>query len=212
MATKKRGRKKAATKRNVIVIGKRKATRRRSHSVGATHHAKRKRVRGRVGATGGSSLKQIVMLAVGVGVGAGITHMLLRPVEKRLVDKFPMAEKFLGAGEVLLGGYIALKGKRPFVKSLGVGILAGGVHALMKQANLYKNVPKVGDIDETELRIPLNESFRDQVAGILRDSRREVFTKTVAGSINGTDRTEIVASTVNGEYEDVLDTAYFVKG
>ena len=201
----KRDNKKAAKRVTNIRVGERKKTHRKStRAVGATQHRKKRRV----GATGTkTSLKSIAFMAVGVATGAGITHIVLRPLEKRLVDKWPAVGKFIAAGEVFLGGAIALKSKHNFLKSLGVGILSGGVHGLMKQVDIYKHIPGIAGSDEyTEIHVPISGSFHDMVAGILEDGRREVRTETVAG----TNRTETVAATnhtewVAGEWDEAFE-------
>lgn len=213
MATKTRKKKKRSGIRKVTVSRTRHKKRTNRSRVGATHHrpTRRRKKRGFLGATTGTSnLKQIGLMAIGVGVGAGITHIILRPVEKRLTDKWPMVGKFIAAGEVFLGGMIALKGKNSFQKSIGVGILAGGVHGLLKQANIYKHIPGISGPDEfTDVRVPISGSFSDMVSGILEDSRRDVHTEVVAG----TKHTAIVADTnygVGREFDDIYD--YPVKG
>lgn len=197
----KKGKKRASTR--VIMVGApkhRKKTRRRVSGVGAigkTTHRKKRKKQGFLGSTHGSNLKQIGVMAVGVAVGAGITHVILRPIEKHLTDKWPMVGNFIAAGEVFLGGVIALKGKSNFTKSLGVGILAGGVHGLMKQANIYKHIPGVsgGGDDWHTIKIPISgaDDMQRMVNGILNDGRRNIMTDTVAGS----NRTHQVADTSN---------------
>jgi hypothetical protein len=214
MAAKAKKKKKSGIRK--VTVSRTRHKKRPTHRrVAVTHHrpVKRRKKRGFLGATGSSAttsnLKQIAIMAVGVATGAGITHVILRPIEKHLTDKWPMLGKFIAAGEVFLGGVIALKGKNGFVKSLGVGILAGGVHGLMKQVNIYKHIPGVsGPNDQfTDLRIPISGSFNDMVAGILEDSRRDVRTETVAG----TKYTATVADTLMGsEWEEVYNAP--VKG
>lgn len=205
MAAKKKSKKKRSGIRKVTVSRTRHHKKRRtSRTVGVTHHRpKRRKKRGFLGATAGTTnLKTIGMMAIGVAAGAGITHVILRPVEKRLTDKWPMVGKFLAAGEIFLGGMVALKGKNNFVKSLGVGILAGGVHGLMKQMNVYQHIPGIhGPGDFTEVNVPISGSFSDMVSGILEDSRRNVYTEAVAG----TRHTAVVAETEamsGNEWED----------
>lgn len=215
MATKKSGRKprSKSAKRTVVVVGKSHRKTRRKSSVGSTHHKPRKKRRSHIGGTT-SNLKQIAMMAVGVAAGAGLTHIVLRPVEKHLTDKWPMVGKFLAAGEVFLGGMVALKGKGDFIKSVGVGILAGGVHGLMKQAKIYKNIPglMIGESDFSEIRVPISGDFTNMLSGLLNDSRRWVRTETVAG-ISGLDESMVVANTENiaGDWEDIEDSVQFVK-
>lgn len=195
-------------------------------AVGRTKTGTRRKTkkRGFLGSTHGNNLKSIGVMAVGVAVGAGITHIILRPVEKKLTEKWPMIGKFIAAGEVFLGGVIALKGKSNFTKSLGVGILAGGVHGLMKQANIYKHIPGIsgpGDDDYTTVKIPINgmEDVQRMVAGvggILNDGRRNIRTDTVAGlgsaaihdRVGGMPRTAWLAG--DDERETVL--SFPVKG
>ncbi len=185
-----KGKKKPGAKRTVVVVGKRHThhtkKRKKSSVSGTTHHTKKRKKRSHsmLGGTGKSSLKQIAIMAIGVGTGAAITHIILRPVEKKLTDKWPMIGKFIAAGEVFLGGLFALKAKGDFMKSLGVGILAGGVHGLMKQANIYKSIPMINGVDNefSEIRVPISGSLDNMLAGILEDSRRDVRTQVVAGS------------------------------
>ncbi len=183
MATKSRSKKRSTgRKRAIVVVGKkhRRTTKRRvSGTVGRTHHRSKKR--GSVGAIHAGNLKAIGTMAVGVGVGAFGTHMVLRPLAKKLVEKYPMAGKFVAAAEILIGGTIALKAKHPFMKSVGIGILAGGVHAGMKQLNIHTNIPGIhGNDDYQTVKIPMSGDIAAQVAGILKDGRRTVRTAMVA--------------------------------
>lgn len=195
----KKGKKKgtAAKRRTVVVVGKKHRKRR----VSGTSHHKTKRRKRSVSGTSKMGLKQIAVMAVGVATGAAITHIILRPVEKKLTDKWPMVGKFLAAGEVFLGGYMALKAKGNFTKSLGVGILAGGVHGLMKQINVYKEIPRLMGTNQefSDIRIPISGGFDKILAGILEDSRRGVRTEVVAGTkhtaiVADTDHTDMVTS------------------
>lgn len=211
----KKGRKRAPKKINVR-IGKKRRHRAHHKVSGSAHRRTRRKKKGFLGTTHGGSLGQIAWMAVGVGVGAGITHVILRPVEAKLVNKWPMIGKFIAAGEVFLGGIIALKSKHDFVKSVGVGILAGGVHGLMKQANIYKHIPTVAGANEySEIHVPISGPLDDMIAGILEDSRRDVHTESVAGfnytnsvANSGYMRPEYTQQ-VAGDFEDAAD--FYVK-
>lgn len=218
----KKGRKKAAKKRSINVkIGRRHRSkpRKRRSSVGATHHkpAHRKKKRGGGGFLGATSgklgLKQIAWMAVGVGAGAAITHVILRPVEAKLVTKWPILGKFIGAGEIFLGGFIALKAKKPFMKSLGVGILAGGVDQVFKQVNIYKHIPGMGDM--SEIRVPISGPLDDMISGILNSNTRNIYTAQVAGSnytasvANSAQVEQDFTKVVAGDFENASDS--FVK-
>jgi hypothetical protein len=220
-----KSKKKKSTKRRsgtVVVVGKKHRKRKNSKTVSGTTSKHRRKKKGFLGATSRVGLKEIAFMAVGVGTGAAITHIILRPVEKKLTDKWPMIGKFIAAGEVFLGGMIALKASKNFTKSLGVGILAGGVHGLMKQVGVYKEIPKLehfisGTNDEySEIRVPISGSMNldRMLAGILEDSRRDVYTKTVAGLnhtnvVNG-NHTNIVAGD-NQDNDETFTQAYYAN-
>jgi hypothetical protein len=128
-------------------------------------------------------MKQVVPMAVGMGIGVAVQHFALRPLEAKIAAHAPMAAKFFAAGEILLGGYIALKSKKPIIKGIGLGIMAGGVQAGVKQLNLYHESPSVSGIgDYTTVRIPVNGRLRDQLSGIVRDRNGDTYTSMVAGS------------------------------
>ena len=180
-----------ATKRKRRTVGKRrthrtaviKVGRRRRRSVGAvgkTHHRRRRRS---VGSTGkGEMIKSIGMMAVGVGAGAAISHIIIRPVEMKLEAKFPMVKKIMPIAEIVLGGIIALKGKNNFVKALGIGVMAGGVHDVMSKLKVTQNVISgVGAMDDyTTVRIPISGNLDNMVSGIIRN-KRNVTTAQVSG-------------------------------
>ena len=177
-------------RRAVIVVSK---TRRRRHhvsgtAVGSSIGKTRKKLRksGFLGSTGASSsLMQVAEMAVGVGVGAAATHMLLRPVEHKLAAKYPMATKFMGAAEIILGGFIALKGKKKFVQSVGIGILAGGVHTVMKQTNIGLNSPAEGSKmgEYTHLNVPINGPLQDQINGLIENGGNRYVKTPVVGQV-----------------------------
>lgn len=148
-------------------------------AVGATHHRRR-----RVSGTGaGGLMKQVIPMAVGMGVGVGIQHFALRPLEAAIARRAPMAAKFFAVGEILLGGYIALKAKKPMVKGVGLGIMAGGVQAGVKQLNIYHESPAVQGVgDYTTVRIPVNGQVREMLSGIIEDRNGNTYTSMVAGS------------------------------
>lgn len=208
VGSKKKGKKRAATNR-VVVVGRHHAPKKRKKATVGSTGARRKKKRA-VGSMGTSKIKQIGMMAIGVAVGAGITHIVLRPVEKHLTDKWPMVGKFIAAGEVFLGGMIAIGSKKDFVKSIGVGILAGGVHGLMKQVNVYKDIPKINGVDDFHhMIIPLHPG--NNVSGLIRNSANSVRTSQVAG-LGDTSRTSRVAGAIYGEeYESAFD-APLAKG
>ncbi len=180
-ATAPRRRRRRASVGSTVVVGRRR--RRSTRSVARTRHHSRRRSHkpGFLGATKWQSRGlQILEMAVGVGIGAAGTHMILRPLEQKLVAHYPMATKFMGLMEVALGGGIALMAKNNFFKSIGIGVLAGGVHVVMKQLPIGMHSPAEHGVgDYQEVRIPYNS----QVAGLISDDRRGVRTPVVAGSI-----------------------------
>lgn len=215
--------------KKIVVIGKTRK-KRRSTGVARTHHKPRKKAvskprkkRGVMGSTGGrgTSLKKIAWMAVGVGTGAVIDHVIIRPIAARLVAKWPAIGKWVGVGEIFLGGLVALKGKREFTKAVGVGIMAGGVHTVLKQVNIYKHIPALGALDEyTTIQVPISGPRAQILSGLLQDRHKQVKTYTVAGSIGALDETRVIASSdygtgrygmIAGDWDDAFD-APMAKG
>lgn len=199
-------RRKAPHRKQVVVVGRRRrraasssrpaARRRRVSGIGSTGIGRartRRRKRSIMGFSSGGKFMQIAEMAVGVGVGAVGTHMLLRPLEHKLSEHMPAAAKFMGAAEIVLGGFIALKSTKPFIKSVGIGILAGGVHVVMKQLPIGMHSPAEAHIagmdDMTRLNVPINGNLRSAIAGLIDNSgTRYIKTPTVAGNIVRNDR------------------------
>ena len=198
-----------------------RAPRRRTRRVSGTAAVGRTgRRRRRVGSTGTSGMvKQIVPMAVGMGAGVGIQHFILRPLEAKIATHSPMAAKFFGAGEIFLGGYMALKAKNPIMKGAGLGIMAGGVQTVSKQFNIYHENPAVSGIgDYTTVRIPVGE-LDNMLNGIVMNRNGDTRTSLVAGmddySMNGrisderVQRTNLLAgiyglNSVGAEEDDYL--------
>lgn len=208
---------KRKARKQVIVVGKRTHHKKRKVSgtgIGKVHHVakRRKKSHGFLGSTGGGgTVVKIVKLAAGVGAGALVTHIILRPLEHKVAAKYPMVTKFLGLAEIGLGGYIAIVAKKEVVKAFGIGILAGGTHTVMKQLPFGLHNPaenaKVGDF--TTLNVPMNGGMRENLAGLIENNpNRYVQTPVVSGLIrnsNGGVRTNVVngvelyrTNTVNG--------------
>lgn len=194
MATKRRkSRKSGARKRsssNIVVVSGRKRRSSRRSSVGATKKGKRRR--SRVGATGlasMSSLKSIATVALGIGVGAGVSKFVIAPMGQKLAERWPMAAKFLAAGEIFLGGVVAMKGKSVAAKAVGIGIMASGVNKAIEQTNAYKalGIGAAGD-GYSEIRIPMSGEFDQMIAGVINDGRRNVATNKIAGNLEFTNR------------------------
>lgn len=197
----------AVGKRRKRVGKKRSSTRSRARrrrvsgtaAVGATVGRRRRRsVRGtaavgrrrrRVGSSKSGMGMEIVELAVGVGLGATATHMLIRPLEEKLTMRYPMAGKFMGAGEIVLGGMLYLWSGNKWIKSMGIGVLAGGVHVVMKQVpglGMHSPAEKMSGLnDMTHLRIPIGQDgLRASLSGLIDNSgSRYVKTNTV-GNMN----------------------------
>lgn len=192
----KKKRKRAVGKRSpgksrtrVVVVGKRKTRRHHVSGIGSTHHhapKKRRKSRSIMGFSSGGKIMQVVEMAAGVGIGAAGTHMLLRPMEHKLVEHMPMAAKFMGGAEIILGGFIALKSKNNFIKSIGIGVLAGGVHTVMHQIpQLGMHSPAEGAHmgDMSVIRVPMNGDLRGEINGLIENNgNRFVRTSVVSGS------------------------------
>lgn len=228
VAAPRRRRRRSAVGSTTNIIGRRRRTthRRSTRRVSAVGRRRRHKP-GMLGATGlQSRAMQIAKMAVGVGIGAMGVHMILRPLEAKLSAEFPMATKFMGAAEIVIGGGIALWSKSNFVKSIGIGVLAGGVHVVMKQLPIGMHSPAekaVGDYQE--FRIPMDDDMRRQVSGLLYGNQRSVTTPTVGASIirngglntatpwvSGTDlmnRTPVVAM---GDFDDDYQSVLMAKG
>ena len=213
MAHKLARRKRSTTRakgRKVVIVAKTAHRRRRvsGTAVGATHHRARRRKKsggGMMGSTGGT-LKNIGMFAVGMAGGALGVTFLLRPLEHKLATQFPMVAKFMGAGEILLGGYMALRMKKPILKGVGLGIMAGGIKVVMDQFKIGMPSPAIHGMDDySTIRVPINGSYTNLIAGVINDSERQVNTSLVAG-VSGSDayREYILNGSVGKEDEDYL--------
>lgn len=135
-------------------------------AVGRSTHRRRTVGRGFLGNTG-SQVMQVAKMGAGMAAGMALTHFVLRPIEAKIAAKYPMAGKGMAAAEVLLGGFMALKSKNAIVKSVGVGIMAGGAHGLLKQFNIHHESPAVSGIGEfTNVTIPVSGSVAGMLAGM----------------------------------------------
>lgn len=192
-------RKKSSSK-SVVVIGKKTRAPRRS-SVGATKKSKPRRKGRGVGFVNMNSLKQIGTMAIGVAGGAAISKFVIAPLNGKLVERFPMAAKFLAFGEILLGGIITMKAKHPAAKGVGFGILASGVNKAIDQTDAYKKLGIAGPADDYQtIRIPISGELDTMIAGILTDGRRNVATNMVAGM----DRTNWIADSNNMDHTNIV--------
>lgn len=198
----------------------------RRRSVAKTTHRRKTRKRGFLGATGTGSGKfmQIAEMAIGVGIGAVGTHMLLRPLEHKVSEHMPMAAKFMGAAEIALGGFVALKAKNNFMKSIGIGVLAGGVHTVMHQLPIGLHSPAVNGLDDmSTLNVPINGSVQATLSGLIQQDGYYTRTPVVGASViengRGPVHTDVVSgynilnsSPVVGEYDDDDELLFMPKG
>jgi hypothetical protein len=181
---KRSGKRKKTARRRVVVIGK---PRRKSRRVGSTSVGKTRKRR-RVGATGGS-LKAIGTMAIGIAGGALATHMVLRPLEQHVTDHYPMAGKFMGAAEILIGGYVGIHAKNALVRGAGFGVMAGGVHTVMHQFNIGKHSPALKGMDYATTNIPISGGMESTMNGMIRRDGGPTRSSLVAGlggRLNGT--------------------------
>lgn len=186
----------------------RKKKRHVSGTVGATASAsvgrrkKRKTKTTWFGATNAGDAVKIGELALQVGIGLGATYLALHPLEAKVSARFPMAAKFMGGAEVLLGGWLALKSKNAWVQGAGMGILATGVGTVARQFKLIKGMDNsMGDY--TELRIPMANAA---MAGLITDGRRYVRTPTVGRSIIHDSDMPTATPWVGGRYAEIDTT------
>lgn len=180
--------KRTKSRSRVIVVGKRRRSHTKMSGIGSTGIGKTRKTRrkkhGFLGSTGGSKLMQVAEMAVGVGIGAAATHMVLRPMEHKISQKFPWAGKLMGAGEIVLGGLVALKSTKPFIKSIGIGILAGGVHTVMQQTKLGIHSPAVNGLEDmTTLHVPINGDMREMMAGLIENNGNRYVRTPVVGKM-----------------------------
>jgi len=184
MAFKKRRRASAAPRkrrrRTTVTVGRRRTRRRSVGAVGATHHSHRRSRR--MGSTGGS-FKALLEMAGGIAAGAIVTHMALRPLEKKIAEHSPMAVKFMGAGEILLGFFVAQKAKNAILRGAGWGIMSAGVHTVMHQFNIGEHSPAIsGPGDYSEVRVPISGNLKHLINGsIIEDRLSPTRTSYVAG-------------------------------
>jgi len=144
---------------------------RRVSGTAAVGKTRRKRgvSRGYLGNTG-SQIVQVVKMGAGMAGGIALTHFVLRPIENKLAQNYPGVGKFMAGAEVLLGGLMALKARNPIVKSVGVGIMAGGVYGVMKQFHIHHESPSVSGVGEyTHTEIPVSNT----VSGMLGNMHRK---------------------------------------
>jgi len=156
-------------------------------------------------------------MAVGMGIGVIGTHYILRPLENKIASHAPMAAKFMNLGEILLGGYMAMKAKSPIMKGVGLGVMAGGVFGGLKQVNIYHESP-AGMGDYAETMIPLDGQLQRQINGVIRDSEKPTYSSLVAGSNNGIGQTQdlyrsyLLAGTNDDEYGEYLPPKGSING
>ena len=187
MAFEKRRRASAAPRkrrrRTTVTVGRRRTRRRSMGAVGATHH-RRRRSR-KMGSTAGS-FKALLEMAGGIAAGAIVTHMALRPLEKKIAEHTPMMVKFMGGAEILLGFFVAQKAKNPIMRGAGWGIMSAGVHTVMHQFNIGEHSPAIsGPGDYSEVRVPISGTLNNLINGsIIRDRFGPTRTDYVAGTNN----------------------------
>lgn len=204
----------AATRKTVVNIGARK---KRRSSVGSTAVGKRrkkskKRSHGFLGSTNNlipnqDNLKKIFKMAVGVAGGVVASNLVIKPLERKILEKWPGIEKFLGVGEILIGGMMALKAKSHIVQGAGIGILASGVHNTITKFEIFKQIPGIHGVDEyTTVQIPINGLSGAGMAGLLKDGRQEIYTNQVSG-FNNTNQVSGFNNTfqVSGDIDEILD-------
>jgi hypothetical protein len=162
-------------------------------AVGKTRKRKKK---GWFGATGvtQSRLTQIGEIAVGMGLGAVATHMVLRPLEHKVVEHFtePLVAKAMPWAEIVLGGTMFIMAPWKLVRNIGLGVMGAGVHGAMKELPIHMHSPaeSVSGINGpyTSVRIPVNGTVKEMISGLIQQQGSYVKTPTVGDSVikNGT--------------------------
>lgn len=152
-----------------------------------------------------NNVKTIATIAIGVAGGAAVSKFVIQPVTGKLAERFPFIAPWLPAFEILAGGFIAMRSKKPMIKAGGLGILATGVSRGVDQLGLYKQLG-IGASDYQTIRVPINGQLDSMIAGVLKNPRREVYTSKIAGqALERTNaiadvalhRTSVVANTDN---------------
>lgn len=166
---------------------------------GGTTHKKKHRVSGTVGSTAvgkvhkrktrtkkttwfgattasTGDVMKVGELALQFGVGLAVTYMAVQPLERKIVDKWPKAHKFLGWGEILVGGLVAVKSKNAWAQGAGMALMFTGVNTVGRSLRIYKPMDTLGDY--TEIKIPIDHA---RMSGLIRDNRSYVRSEVVAG-------------------------------
>jgi hypothetical protein len=131
--------------------------------------------------------------------------MVLRPLEKHVSEKVPMAAKLMGAAEILLGGMLAMKSKNSLLRGVGLGVMAGGVHTVMHQFNLGTHSPAIhGPDDYTTVHVPISGNLENLMNGVIRDdygaTRSNFVAGTDMGATNDLYRTYLLAGIEDDDY------------
>ena len=187
MATKKAAPRK---KRRRVTVSVGKTRRRRRSHVGAKQHGRKRRHS--INGTAQDYTKQILPLAVGMGIGVGVQNFVLRPIEARIAQQSPMLAKMMGAAEIIIGGFVFVKGKSAVVKGIGAGIMAGGVNTVSRQLNIYHESPAITGGDYGSMVMPISGANLDRTQLIAGMSDEEYLPPRM-GSFANTDRTALVA-------------------
>jgi len=148
-----------------------------STSVGRTRRKTRKKAFGIFGTS--ANVQHIGMTAVGVAAGTIAMQKLVRPLEMRLVQRFPAAQNFMPVAEIFVGGMISAKSKgNAIVNGAGYAVLGAGVAGLMQQLRLGSG--GVHGLDNSmTLVAPMSGMTRtDLVSGFEDTSWVSGFTKT----------------------------------
>lgn len=193
-------------------VGKTKRKRSVSGTAAVGTTRKKTKKKGFLGASGTTMarVEKIASMAMGFGVGAAGTHMILRPLEHKVVGMIPdpkvqaIAAKATPWAEMVLGAGIVWYGKGGWVSNIGWGVFGAGVHGTMKELPFHMHSPAetvngVGQYVTT--RIPMNGTIAGMVAGLIQQPNTYTKTPTVGASILNNGQNKAVHTPTVGAYQ-----------
>lgn len=215
------GAKKRTKKLATSAVSKTRHKKRRA-SVGSTavgKTPKRKKAKGMfamLGATTGTVNRATEVLRMGAGMagGAMATHVVLRPLEHKIVQMVEdpklnkIAAMCMPYAEMFLGAFVWVKAPWKDVRNIGLGVMGTGVHAAVKALPFHMHSPAetvqgISGSDMMQVRIPVNGTIRNTIAGLIQKEHGYTKTPTVGRSVIRNDNGPVHTQTVGG-YHSML--------